>query len=280
MSAKDVPHEGGPAESDARPAGGRETIPPSAGQHPPAERTGGGLSGVASTIVGAAGPVFSAARRPVDQLASGARRLIDERSGARVRRVRRMGRQPLLNLWEIHPEARRAAIRELGLQTVLVEAIAGTAVEGAAQRGGDFLPLRDRRSDDWRARWQRILSAVEGLVDLPPIELLKFGTTYWVVDGHNRVAAALYSGQVAMDAVVHELRLPGLPSQRGPMNIAPYLEGSRDLRAAGTGRLTRTSSRPSDYRPAEPAEADDPPAPEDARPPSEDDAGARGGGRA
>jgi hypothetical protein len=216
-----------------------------------------GLAGVASSIADAAGPVFSAARRPVDHLASGARRLIDERSGAPVRRARRMGRQPLLNLWEEHPEARRAAMREQGLQTVALELIRGTAVEGAAQRGGDFLPLRDRRSDDWRARWQRILNGVEGLANLPPIDLLRLGDEYWVLDGHNRVAAALYTGQVAMDAVVHELVLPGVPSYRAHTNIAPYLEGSRDLRAAGSGRLTRTSSRPDAYRPPRPARDDD-----------------------
>ena len=217
------------------------------------------LAGVASSIADAAGPVIAAARRPVDQLTSGARRIIDERSGARVRRVRRLGQKPLANLWEHHPEARRASLRELGLRTVSVDEIAGTAVEGAAQRGGDFLPLRDRRSDDWRARWQRILSAVDRLVSLPPVELLKFGDSYWVVDGHNRVAAALYSGQVAVDAVVYELRLPGVRSGEPPPAIASYLEGSRDLRAAGSGRLTRTTTRPDELGMGEPSPATDEP---------------------
>jgi hypothetical protein len=209
-----------------------------------AANSGSVLQDVASTIVGAAGPVLSAARRPVDQLASGARRILDESSGSRVRRVRRMGRQPLVNLWEAHPEARRVPMRELGLQTVAVSDIAGTAVEGPAQRGGDFLPLRDRRSGDWRARWQRITRAVENLVSLPPFELLRFADRYWVVDGHNRVAAALYSGQEAIDAVVYELRLPGSSAGRDRRAIAPYLEGSRDLRAAGSGRLARTAAIP------------------------------------
>jgi hypothetical protein len=239
------------------PATDRQT----ADSQPAAEDRPGGapsaLAGVASTLAGAAGPVISAAIRPVDQLASGARRMLEERSGARVRRVRKMGRRPLANLWELHPEARRAAIRELGLLTVPVDQIAGSAVEGAAQRGGDFLPLRDRRSDDWRARWQRILNAVDGLVSLPPVELIKFGDSYWVVDGHNRVAAALYSGQQAIDAVVDELRLPGAPAARRPAQIAPFLEGSRDVRAAGTGRLTRTATSPEQIsRPAGPPETD------------------------
>lgn len=200
------------------------------------------LADVAATIAYATGPVFSAALKPVDTIASGAKRLMQNRSGARVRRIRQRAREPLPNLWELHPEAHRASIRELGLMSVPVEKIAGTAVEGPAQRGGDFLPLRDRRSDDWRSRWQRILQAIEGLVALPPVELIKFGDGYWVVDGHNRVAAALYNGQVEIDAIVQELRLPGMPSEP-PTRIASVLEGSLDLREAGAGRLTRTVTR-------------------------------------
>lgn len=203
------------------------------------------LGEVASTIADAAGPVIAAALRPVDTLASGARRLIDERPGARIRRVRRMAQQPLANLWDLHPETSRASIRELGLQSVSVEQITGTAVAGAPQRGGDFLPLRDRRSVDWRGRWQRILDALDNLQSLPPVELIKFGDQYWVVDGHNRVAAALYNGQSEIDAVVQELRLPGMTASP-PQLIAPVLEGSLDLRDAGAGRLTRTVSRPTD----------------------------------
>jgi len=121
--------------------------------------------------------------------------------------------------------------------------ILGTAVEGPSQRGGDFLPLGDRRSDDWRSRWQRILSANERLEALPPVELIKFGDGYWVVDGHNRVAAALYTGQDEVDAVVQELRLPGMPSEP-PALIAPLLEESLALRNAGAGKHRRTIERP------------------------------------
>jgi hypothetical protein len=131
-----------------------------------------------------------------------------------------MGHEPLANLWELHPEAKRAAIRELGIRSVSVGDIDGTAVEGPGQRGGDFLPLSDRRSEDWRARWQRILRANERLEALPPVELIKFGDGYWVVDGHNRVAAALYTGQDAL------------------------LEDSLALRNAGAGRQRRTIERP------------------------------------
>jgi hypothetical protein len=217
------------------------------------------IADVASTLADGAGSVISAARGPLNSLTAGARRLIDERPGATVRRVRRMGHEPLVNLWEVHPEARRASIRELGLLSVPLDEVRGTAVEGAPQRGGDFLPLKDRRSDDWRSRWQRILAAVDRLESLPPIELIKFDGSYWVVDGHNRVAAALYNGQVEIDAVVEELRLPGTRADP-PARIASVLEGSLDLRAAGTGRLTRTAHRPDDIGTVRRG-GDDPPEP-------------------
>jgi len=205
------------------------------------------LADVASSIADAAAPVLAAARR-----------VIDERPGARVRRVRRMGKQPLPNLWDDHPETQRASIRDLGLRTIPVEEIKGTAVAGPGQRGGDFLPLRNRRSDDWRSRWQRILQSQDRLDALPPIEAIKFGDDYWVVDGHNRVAAALYNGQGDVDAVVQELRLPGMaPNDEPPALMAGVLEGSLDLRAAGEGRLTRTADRPLDLESARQHQHDD-----------------------
>ena len=203
------------------------------------------LAGVAANIADAAAPVLAAARR-----------VIDERPGARVRRVRRLGHQPLPNRWEEYPDAQRASIRELGLRSVRVTEIKGPAVAGPAQRGGDFLPLRDRRGDDWRGRWHRILEANQRLESLPPVELIKFDDAYWVEDGHNRVAAALYIGQDEIDAVVRELRLPGMAVEPKPP-IASVLEGSLDLRAAGEGRLTRTADRPLDLESARPHEHTD-----------------------
>jgi hypothetical protein len=206
------------------------------------EESRGVLADVAATIADVAAPVIAAARKA-----------IDERPGARVRRVRRRSRDTLPNLWEEHPDAQRASIRELGLRSVPVNEIKGTAVAGPAQRGGDFLPLRDRRGTDWRGRWRRILDANEKLEPLPPVELIKFGDEYWVVDGHNRVAAALYIGQVEIDAVVQELRLPGMRAEP-KQPIASVLGGSLDLRAAGAGKLTRTADRPLDLESTRPHE--------------------------
>jgi hypothetical protein len=219
-----------------------------------------GLAEAASTLAGsAAAPVAGAASsvaRPilheVDELRMEARRRLDDRPGARIRRVRRMGARPLPNLYDLYPEVRRASMRELGVQTVAIEEICGTAVEGPVQRGGDFLPTRERRGSDWLARWERIRRANEKLAILPPVDLVKVADCYWVVDGHNRVAAALYNGQIAIDAVVVELRLPGVAATSEPTRIAEYLQSTRDIRAAGEGRLSRTVVRRDDAPAREP----------------------------
>jgi hypothetical protein len=153
-------------------------------------------------------------------------------------------KEPLPSLYEKHPEAVRASPRELGLRIVPLDEICGTAVEGPDQRGGDFLPLPRFRSPNWQGRWQRIRNAVDRLEVLPPVELVKFGDRYWVVDGHNRVAAALRVSQVGIDAAVTELRLPGMAAEPPPETVAPVLGESRVLRAAGRGRLSTTASLP------------------------------------
>ena len=65
-------------------------------------------------------------------------------------------RSRLPYLYDVHPDARRRTQRELGVRTIDVADIAGTAVGGAQQRGGDFLPLKAFRSTNWMARWQRL----------------------------------------------------------------------------------------------------------------------------
>ncbi len=152
-----------------------------------------------------------------------------------ARRVRRLAREPLPNLYEIYPEARVASPRELGLRFVPVEEIRGTAVAGMSQRGGDFLPLRPFRGENWEARWQRIRKAYENLQALPPIDLVKFDGEYWVVDGHNRVAATLYANGVGLDAMVTELiPLDGQTSER-PTSLLSYMGESGAMRAAVQG---------------------------------------------
>jgi len=170
------------------------------------------------------------------EVARSAARHWEELPGARVRRIRRAGRQPLPELYRVHPEARTALPRELGVQTIDVDRILGTAVGSTVERGGDFLPRRPFRTRNWQARWQRIRQANDRLAILPPIDVFRYGDGYWVRDGHNRVAAAKYGGQVQTDANVVELLSRGEASTQRAENLAPVLTGSRALRTAGAGR--------------------------------------------
>lgn len=197
---------------------------------------------VARRVASAIDDAFHGAVDAIEDVADATTKRWVGRAGARVRAVRRRGQQPLSVLYEEHPEARSATPRELGFQTIDVADIAGTAVGGVRQRGGDFLPLKPFRSNNWRARWQRLRSAADRLVALPPIDVVKFGDRYWVMDGHNRVASALYGGQLAIDANVTELGRPGQSRDQPPASLAAQVDDHRELRAA----LSRTSIRPDD----------------------------------
>ena len=186
-------------------------------------------------IASGAGQVAEPIVDRVGQVLEGANRGWQERPGARVRRVRKAGTQPLAFLGEVHPESRAARPVQVGLRTLDVADIAGTAVGGGDQRGGDFLPLRQFRGRNWAARWQRLRHAHDRLIDLPPIEVVKYGGRYWVVDGHNRVALALYSGQVGIDANIVELVPPGGRRTEPIVSLAASAAESRQLRTAGSG---------------------------------------------
>jgi hypothetical protein len=198
-------------------------------------------------------PTFEPLRRGgrrIARLASGAEPVVDRvagvvaaagrrwqgRRGAREAELRRAGREPLPNLYDVHQEAQRATPREIGMRSIPIEEIRGTAVRGPDQRGRDFLPLPPFRSANWSGRWQRVLGATERLVVLPPIDVVKVGDGYWVLDGHNRVAAALYAGQIEIDASITELRLPGQPRAERPHGAGALMAGTRALRTAGAGR--------------------------------------------
>ena len=197
------------------------------------------ISGSARREVGAfVNGAGAAAESIVDRVSSAlnsAERTWQERPGARVRRVRRMGAQPLPYLMDVHPEARAARPVQVGLRPIDVADIAGTAVGGGAQRGGDFLPLKHFRGSNWAGRWQRLRRASDRLETLPPIDVLKYAGKYWVVDGHNRVGLANYTGQVGIDANITELVAPGARRTEPIVSLAPMAAESRSLRTAAAG---------------------------------------------
>jgi hypothetical protein len=161
----------------------------------------------------------------------------------RPRSLRR-DRDPLPSLFDRHPDALAGSRHPRGVREVPLEAIVGTA-RHPTQNTTDFLPLPGLRGRNWEARWQRILHATEDLAVLPPIDLLQVGTEYWVVDGHNRIAAARRVGGAAIDADVTELLLPGRHAEGHAGSISTAIIGSEEVRQAGEGRrTTRVGFRP------------------------------------
>lgn len=202
-----------------------------------------GVSAAAEGVHAAADGVAAVAEPIVDRVQEAIEdvgRSWQERPGARVRRIRRMAARPLSNLYDLHPEARQARPVQVGLRTIDVTDIAGTGVGGGDQRGGDFLPLKPFRGKNWAARWQRLRRAQDTLAILPPIDAVKYADRYWVVDGHNRVALALYGGQVGIDANVVELVPLGGQRTEPIGSLAASAAESRSVRTAGAGH------RPSD----------------------------------
>jgi len=173
----------------------------------------------------------------------------------------RQGREPLPSLFDRHPDALSGSRHPRGLQIVPLEAIVGTA-RSPSQNTTDFLPLPQLRGSNWESRWQRIQQATSRLAVLPPVELLKVGDEYWVVDGHNRIAAALRNGAAAVDADVTQLLPQGTTSTTHPGSAPTSMLGSEELRQAGEGRFSATTevlrggpSRVEIARSAEEAEA-------------------------
>jgi hypothetical protein len=157
-------------------------------------------------------------------------------------------RETLPSLYDRYPHATTALRRPRGLQVVPIDRIVGTT-RNPSQNTTDFMPLRYLRGRNWEARWQRIRSAVDDLSLLPAVDLVKVGDEYYVADGHNRVAAALRAGAVAIDADVTELMVPGVTStaeEGAHQDAASLLLGADEMRQAGAGRQSRTAEhRPS-----------------------------------
>jgi hypothetical protein len=202
----------------------------------PARRAIEALDAIREGVASAAEPIVGR----VSQAIGDVERSWNERPGARVRRVRRMGATPLAYLYDVHPEARQARPVQVGTRTVDVEEICGTAVGGGDQRGGDFLPLKPFRGHNWTGRWQRLRKAHDRLAILPPIDVVKYDGCYWVIDGHNRVGLALYGGQIGIDATIVELVPTGGSRTEPILSLAASAADSRSVRTAGSGH------RPSD----------------------------------
>lgn len=75
-------------------------------------------------------------------------------------------------------------------------------IQGSINRAEDFerhfYPLHDRL----QSRWVRIASMMLQGTPLPPIELVRVGTIYFVADGHHRVSVARMLDYFSIDATI------------------------------------------------------------------------------
>lgn len=105
--------------------------------------------------------------------------------------------------------------RQLGLQTIRLDTIVGTA---GARRDFDrrFRPA----STQARFRWERLALAQRRGAALPPIEVYRVGDLHFVADGHHRVSIAATTHQRLIDAYVTEV-LTAVPPQQGLLAGSP-----------------------------------------------------------
>jgi hypothetical protein len=75
-------------------------------------------------------------------------------------------------------------------------------IRGSEARQNDFDDRFNPLTDRIRQRWQSVAKAFEAGMDLPPVDLIQVGQTYFVRDGHHRVSVARARGQTTITAEV------------------------------------------------------------------------------
>jgi hypothetical protein len=87
--------------------------------------------------------------------------------------------------------------RYAGQKSVAIEDIRGS--EGRTQDfDAEFNPLRSTTLE----RWVSIFKARAQGKELPPVDLVQYGDTYFVRDGHHRISVARARGEAFIDAKV------------------------------------------------------------------------------
>ena len=107
-----------------------------------------------------------------------------------------------------YEEVRKALrAQEMGLTTHLEE-VPLDKIIGSVGRYQDFNAAFLPRNEALQERWARVDAAREGLVGLPPVELLKVGDLYFVKDGNHRVSVARAHGEKTIEAFVTPVETP------------------------------------------------------------------------
>ena len=121
-------------------------------------------------------------------------------------RGRRGGGSRLLVLDDVVGPLGWRGQRPLGLQTIELETIVGTA---GSRRDFDrrFRPASARVRD----RWERLALAQRRGAAIPPIEVYRVGCAHFVADGHHRVSIAAAARQPLIEAYVTHVRTAAPP---------------------------------------------------------------------
>jgi len=103
--------------------------------------------------------------------------------------------------------------RQLGLQTIRLDTIVGTA---GPRRDFDrrFRPTSARV----RSRWERLALAQRRGEAIPPIEVYRVGQLHFVTDGHHRVSIATATRQCMIDAYVTQVLTAAPPERISPVS--------------------------------------------------------------
>jgi hypothetical protein len=112
------------------------------------------------------------------------------------------------------------------------------SVDKAHQLTPIFLPKGQKARS---ARYRSIMQAMARGVELPPIEVYYLNREYYVIDGHNRVAAAIANSVSYLDAIIHECIVPEHDARDRLANIRTRFE-----RRTGLTRIDFT--QPESYR--------------------------------
>ena len=91
--------------------------------------------------------------------------------------------------------------QEMGVRPTLQE-VPLDKIVGSVGRYQDFNGAFLPRNEALEERWARVDAAREGLVGLPPVDLLKVGDVYFVRDGNHRVSVARSHGEKSIEAYV------------------------------------------------------------------------------
>ncbi len=96
----------------------------------------------------------------------------------------------------------RVSERDVGIQEIRLDSIAGTVERRRGEFDRDFRPT----SSGVRTRWERIATARRRGQTMPPIDVYRVGELHFVQDGHHRVSVARALGDTHIEAHVREVR--------------------------------------------------------------------------